>query len=373
MEIKDMNMNEIEERMAEIRKELELPEADIDALETEVRKLNERKEELNNKAEKRAALLKSVAENGTVVRNFAEKKEERELGASSKEYRNAFLKNLLGEDMTKEERAAFVNTTATTPNVLPTQMLNAIWDLVSTQHSIMGDITVYRTGTVIEIVKHTAITQGDAKVVSENAANDDEQNTFVKVTLSGKDFSKHVDISYAMQRMSMDAFENYLTNEIARQLGAAMATDVVAQIESDMDGGNKESTAGAEITFAELASLFGKIENANNIVVYAKRSTIYNYLVGMVDKNGRPIFQPTAQAGAEGTVLGAMIKIEDAVTSNKLLVGDPKNVVYNMVQDIMIESDRDIKKHVTTYSGYARGEGALIAPKSFAELTVNVG
>ena len=39
----------------------------------------------------------------------------------------------------------------------------------------------------------------------------------------------------------------------------------------------------------------------------------------------------------------------------------------------MIESDKDIKKHVTTYSGYARGEGALISPKSFAELTVTVG
>ena len=373
MEIKDMNMKEIEARMAEIAKELDSPEADIDALETEVRNLNARKEELNKKAEKRATLLKSVEENGVVVRGFAEKKEERVLDASSKEYRNAFLKNLLGEDMTKEERAAFVNTTATTPNVLPTTMLNTIWDLVSTQHAIMGDITLYRTGTVIEVIKHTEIVQGDAKTVAENAANDDEQNTFVKVTLSGKDFSKHVDISYAMQRMSIDAFENYLTNEIARQLGAAMAKDVVSQIGTDMEGANKTSTKAAEITFAEMANLFGLLDRAANITVYAKRATIYKYLVGMVDGTGRPIFQPSAQAGAEGTILGARIKIEDAVADNKILVGDPKNVVYNMVQDIMIESDRDIKKHVTTYSGYARGEGALIVPKSFAELTVSVG
>lgn len=373
MEIKDMNMKEIEARMAEIAKELDSPEADIDALETEVRSLNARKEELNKKAEKRTALLKSVEENGVVVRSFAEKKEERALDAASKEYRNAFLKNLLGEDMSKEERAAFVHTTATTPNVMPTQMLNTIWDLVSTQHAIMGDITVYRTGTVIEVIKHTAIAQGDAKTVAENAANDDEQNTFVKVTLSGKDFSKHVDISYAMQKMSIDAFENYLTNEIARQLGAAMAKDVVAQIGTDMEGANKVPTKGAEITFPEIAKLFGLLDRAANVTVYAKRSTIYNYLVGMVDGTGRPIFQPSAQAGAEGTILGARIKIEDAVADNKILVGDPKNVVYNMVQDIMIESDKDIKKHVTTYSGYARGEGALIAPKSFAELTVTVG
>ena len=53
-----------------------------------------------------------------------------------------------------------------------------------------------------------------------------------------------------------------------------------------------------------------------------------------------------------------------------LLIGDGSKVVYNMVQDIMIENDRDIKKHVVTYSGYARGSGALIDPLAFAQMTI---
>ena len=36
----------------------------------------------------------------------------------------------------------------------------------------------------------------------------------------------------------------------------------------------------------------------------------------------------------------------------------------------MIETDKDIKKHVTTYAGYARGQGALIDPLAFCTLTV---
>lgn len=368
MEIKDMNMEEIEARMAEINGELDNPDADIDALEVEVRSLKERKDELSNKAEKRAALLNAVNKGGKVVKTFEEQKVERNYNAGSVEYRNAFLKNLLGEELTVEERAAFVHTTATTPNVLPTQMLNTIWDLVSTQHVIMGDITIYRTGTIIEVIKHTAIAAGNAKTVEENAANDDEQNTFVKVTLSGKDFSKHVDVSYAMARMSVDALESYLTGEIARQLGAAMAEDVIKQIGTDMDSGN--AVPVAELTFADVAKAFGLLERASSVCVYGKRAVIYNHLVGMCDQNGRPIFQPSAQPGAEGTILGAPIKVEDAVADNVILIGDPKNVVYNMVQDIMIESDRDIKKHVTTYSGYARGEGTLVAHKSFTKITV---
>lgn len=361
----------IDERRTAIATELEGETADLDALGAEVRSLNE--EFANLQAEKRSLLLEEVAGGaGTVTRTFQQPAAaQREYNASSAEYRSAFLKNLLGQDLSTEERAAFVHTTTNTGNVLPTTMLNRIWDLVSTEHSIMGDITIYRTGTILEVIKHTAIAAGAAKVVAENAANDDEQNTFVKVTLSGKDFSKHVDISYAMERMSVDALEQYLSDEIARQLGAAMAADVVAQIGTDMASGNKKSTAkAATLTFAEVAGLFGSLARVSNVVVYAKRSTIYQYLVGMVDSAGRPIFQATAQQGAAGSILGATIKVEDAVGDGVLLIGDPSKVVYNMVQDIMIESDRDVKKHVTTYSGYARGQGALIDPAAFAQLTV---
>ena len=205
-------------------------------------------------------------------------------------------------------------------------------------------------------------------------ANDDEQNTFVKVTLSGKDFSKHVDISYAMQRMSIDALEQYLVAEISRSMGDAMADDVIAQIGTDMTPTNKvESAAEGALSFKELATVFGMLKRVGAVSVYATRSTIYNYLVGMVDTTGRPIFQPSAQAGQEGVILGAQIKVEDSVADHVILIGDGKKLVYNMVQDIMIESDKDIKKHVTTYSGYARGEGALIDPDAFVQLTVKQG
>ena len=377
MNINEMTVTDIETRIAQIATEMAAEGADIDALTEEVRQLKDRKEELRKNAQKREELRKAVAGGaGEPVRSAPQTQntETRTYDAKSPEYRSAFFKNLMGEELTKEERAAFVHTTANTPNVLPTTTLDRIWNLVSTQHSIMGDITIYRTGTVLDVIKHTAITAGDAKTVNENAANDDENNTFVKATLSGKDFSKHVDISYAMQRMSVDSLEAYLVDEIAGQLGAAMATDVVSQIVADMNANNKVASAAAgKLTFAEVAKVFGLLEKADNIVVYGKRSTMYNYLVGLVDTNGRPVFQPSAQAGAAGVILGATIKVEDGVAANALMIGDPKKVAYNMVQDIMIESDKDIKKHVTTYSGYARGSGALIADKAFAQLTITQG
>lgn len=375
-----MNLEQINARLAEIRSLLDNGSADldIDALTAEANRLIAERNRLMGVEQRRQELRNLVAGGaGEVIRSGigaaapAQPVENR--GADSPEYRRAFLLNLLnrGDEMTREERAAFVHTTGNTGNVLPTTMLNQIWDNVSTEHSILGDITIYRTGTILEIVKHTAIAQGAAKSVAENTANDDEQNTFVKVALSGKDFSKTVELSYAMERMSLEALEAYLITEISDGLGAAMSADVVTTIEADMNSANKITTAAANtVTYKEIAALFGKLTKVGSLCVYATRSTIYSHLVGMVDATGRPIFQPNAQAGAEGTILGAVIRVEDAVADGKLLVGDGKTFVFNMIQDIMLEKDRDIKTHKVIHSGYARGQGALTNDKSFAELTV---
>ena len=122
------------------------------------------------------------------------------------------------------------------------------------------------------------------------------------------------------------------------------------------DGANRQG--GKREREVVLQQLLGNAKG--QAVFYARRNTIYNYLVGMVDTTGRPIFQPNAQAGQEGTLIGCPVKVEDAVGANEIYVGYPKNVVGNTIQDIMIESDRDIKKHVITHSGYARYDAKLI-------------
>lgn len=293
--------------------------------------------------------------------------------ASSVEYKNAFLKNITGraDQMTQQENAAFLHTTQNTPAVLPTTMVDQIWDLVSKNHVIMGDITIYRTGTILEIVKHTAIVKGAAAKKAEGVANDDEQNTFVKVTLSGNDFAKSLEISYAEAEMSIDAFEKYLVNEIATNLGEALADDAVASIEGGIASGNKIQTAAVgKLAFADITGAFAGLARVNAPVVYCTRKTLYTRLATLENTAGQLIYQPSAVAGVPGTLLGAPVKIEDSVADDVLLIGDPKKFVYNMIQDVMVETDKDIKAHKYIYSGYARGEGSLVDDKAFTQLTV---
>lgn len=377
MEYKDMKLDEVRAKYDEALKfTMEGHTAEeINANTEELRNLKERETAILLGAEERKAERKKVAEDPTlpIIKEFKKESEAKtmEYNATSKEYRSAFLKNLVGSEMSVEERAAFTHTTANTTAPLPTTMLNEIWNQVSKQHVIMGDIRTLRTGTIIEINKHTAIVQGKAKVTAEAVANDDEQNTIVKVTLSGKDFSKHVILSYAMAAMSIDALEGYLTTEIADNIGEALADDAIATIKTGVAVGNKVNSVGVKVlTYLEIAKLFGLLKNANNKVVYANNATFYNYIVSIVDTAGRPIFQPTMQDGAQGVLLGAQVKIEESVADNEIFVGDPQRVVCNMVQDILIEQDRDIKTHSNIYAGYARAESALLFDTAFAILTV---
>lgn len=373
-----MTLEEIMARLEEIRGLVGSSE-NPEAFTAEIEELEARKKELEDIETRKAAA--AALEAGTAKPETITKPTERRtdmFAIDSKEYRTAWSKYMLGLPMTEEERTAFTHTTGTTSGqsagyTIPTTLLNRIWDLIEEKHAILGDITIYRTGTILEVAKRTAIAAGDAGTVNEaTAPSDDENNTFAKVTLAGKDFAKTVKISYALGIMSIDGFEQFIANEIADRLGAALAADIITQIGTDYysTGNDLDVATSGKVVWTDIAGALGVLKNVNGITVYASQSTIYKYIVGMVDTTGRPLFQHDANEAIRGYLAGFPVKAEDAITDDLIWIGDPKQVVGNMVQDVMVENARDIEKHVNVFSGYARFQCALLAPKAFAKLDV---
>lgn len=376
---------EIELRLSTIHTELGVEGADLDALATEIdalkeerKALVEEKEMADKKIEQRSKLINEVT-NATdleVLKGFkADKEEERNLDKKemAMNYRNAFLKKLLGEQLTEVEERAFTHTTTNTDAVIPADLQNKIYSTMEEAHPILADVQILRTGAVISIVKHTAIVAGDAKAVAEGVANDDEQNTFVNVTLSGKDFSKHVDFSYRLGKMAIPAFEQYLVKEIADRIGAAMAKDIITQIKSDLAVGNKISaTTPGKLVMGDLLKGLGALKQTGRVYVYANNSTFYGNIAQMEGAEGLLSFIPNYQEAISGQVLGKGIKEEDALADGEILILDPNQFLYNVVQDIMLERDRDIKTHVHTISGFAIAGGTMTNDRAGAIITVGV-
>lgn len=317
----------------------------ISELELEVNSLNEEKATIETRQKEAEDILKN-ASGKEIEKEEKEQMNELEM-RNTPIYRTAFFKAINKEELNAEERAAI--TTATEGLALPVSTEKAIWDAVYEQHSILEDITLYQTGTILELSVHTEITAGKAGKKAEGAATTEEENVFVKVTLSGNDFSKVVRISYASAKMTAGALEAYLVSEISTGLGEVLAKEVFAKLDSGTLAANVVVNAAPD--YKALLTAMGACKRVNGLTIYCSNATKYTKILGLVDTAGQPIFR-------DGVALGATVKV-DAAAGDKIYILDPKKVVGNMIQPIMIESDRDITTQTIINAGYCRFDAAL--------------
>lgn len=333
-----MTVEEIETRSNELAEEAKSILAKI--------RIEERKENLRNAAKFGKPIF--IPQNDDSKRGKDKNMTRAEMIASE-EYRSAFYANLRGE-ATEEQRSTLI-TAGTDAIAIPKALDDKIWDNIYTDHPILGDIDIKRTGVILEVTKHTKVKAGKAGKVEEGAAATLEDNEFVKVTLVGKDYAKTVELSYAAAKMSQGALEDYLATEVANSMGEALATDIFAKIKTDLGAAAVTVAKGKSLTFADFCKAVGSVQRGTNLKVYASRSKKFEQIVGMVDTAGQPVFR-------DGCTLGYDVK-EDAAAGDDIFVVDTSKFVLNMVQDIMIENDRDIKTHKIIISGYARAEGCM--------------
>lgn len=360
-----MRIDEIESRKAEIREMIntEGAEYDVTALTEEVRNLNAEAEEIRANAEKENELRNAVAESvKNEIRKESEKMENMEnevrtYGVDTAEYRDAFYAMLAGT-ATAEQRTIVVDTTNPGGGdaiAIPKTLDDKIWDGIHTAHPILADISTVRSGVAMEVTKHTAIATRTTKKLDSANTPAEESNTFVKVVLYGYDYEKYVELTYAEAKMSQGALEDYLAEEISAEIGEALAKDVFAQILSDAGTSQKVTPDGTNPDlFADLKSALALANVGGRKVVYAPSSKYFE-IVGAI-KSGSPFNM--------ATTLGVECKLDDAAT--KVTVVDPKAFILNVVQDTMIESDRNVKDHKVVVSGYLRAQGTLRKNKAAA-------
>ena len=114
---------EIDSRLAEIKKSLEAKDGNIEELVREAEELRNEKNGFAVAEEERKQALEKIAEETTVVE---ERKEEKTMNFTidSPEYRVAFLKNLMGKELTAEERSVDLS------GALPTSTANKVVSII---------------------------------------------------------------------------------------------------------------------------------------------------------------------------------------------------------------------------------------------------
>lgn len=395
-----MTYEEIETELRSIQEQLTSDgEVDIDALEQRNGELMGIKKDMDEKAERRSSLLAAVG--GAIDEGKAHKVEDyssvkvierAEPGRDSEEYKRAWVKdmalkaglNLRDGEMSDIEQRAFTFTTSNTGTVVPTMVEDSIWNLVDNGYAIYGDLNMSMFKNVFQINRMTAIAAGDAKATTEGVANDDEQDTFTAIDITGEEFKKTIKISRKMAVQSIAGFEMWLENEIAGRLGNAMDAHCITRLGDatlGMDSANKITTAGAGVLLeSEVRKAFGLLGTdadgmaaAKGKVVYASSEVIWNNIAGLQDTTGRSLFiqsQMDSDPLTQGRIFGCPVKEDPNVAASTILIGYPGAFRGNLFDgpDITPFVDNGTQQHC--FTGYALFDCGLAVPKAFAQITI---
>lgn len=378
-------IEEIDKRLSEIKAELD-GDCDVDALEKEVRGLKEERKTLMDMLEKRKQLQNEVANGaGEVIRGFKPETEEKRYDASSPEYKTAWLKNMamdsrgkkLFGDLTKEERAAFTFTTANTGEVVPTEIMNRIVSLVDNDSPMYDDSFKSNLVSGFEIPRLKSIDAGDAKNVTEGAANDDEQDTIDSIALPGVEIKKHIVMSRKMQFQSIQAFEDWVVTHLAERIRVAKETYILSQLAKSgtvgIDSGNVISAAAC--TDEEIRKALGLLRGSGERVLYANSNFIWNTLAGLETTEGDKLFIPNPMADplVEGRVYGTAVKRDSNIPDDTFYIGYPKKILSNEFILFDITPQIEDKTLNRIFVGYSLFDAGLEDPKAFVKWSKSGG
>lgn len=229
MEIREMQMADIEQRSAEIEELLKSEDADIDALTTEVQELENRKAEILAEVEQRKQEMAEALKTATEVEEMPQERTHMELKElrNTPAYIDAFAKYVrTGND--KEVRALLTDNNS---GVIPVP-------------EFVGEIVAERLkeSKILSRVRHMEV-GGNVKVGFEYSAPaagkhteggdpiDEEALALGIVNLVPSTYKKWVAISdEALDTMSGESLLRYLYDEVARGIIKARENEVVAKI-----------------------------------------------------------------------------------------------------------------------------------------------
>lgn len=276
MEIKNMTVEQIEARKAEIAKELETEGADLDKLQEEVKSLNAELEARKAAEAKRAEIRKAVAAGaGQVVATaHAATSEKPAEVRNSKAYIDAYANYI----KTGDDREARALLTENVSGTLPVPefvegIIRTAWErdgIVSRVRRtfIRGNLRVpfelSATGAWVHTEGTTAVTE--------------ETLTLGIVELRPATVKKWISISTEAEAMGSEAFLSYVYDELAYQIVKKLASLIVADItgsptSSDADevGVPKVTLAPSTTTIATAAANLS--DAATDVVIIMNRLT----------------------------------------------------------------------------------------------------
>lgn len=371
MDLKEMTVEQLEERKGAIVGELDNEGADLDALEEEVRAIKAELEAREAEEAKKAEVREAVAMGeGEVIKTFVEEKREMEKNYSidSVEYRDAWLKNLMGKELNAEERTAITGTDA-----IPTETLNKIINVLK-ENALLGKIDMMQIPGYVKIPIYS--TNNEA---SWTDTSTDSVDAIGSITLQPKQLIKTIEVPATVDKMSISAFERYITEALANKIESALQKAVIAGTGTTEPVGiitaatSKTGTfTKAAVTKADLLTIMGDLQSEyqNGACWIMPSKVFFSEVMAIADHNDFT----NVNNGFTYKLFGKDVVFDDnAKVSAKdaILYGQPKAYHMNLGEGVKVDKNLSVgfRSNSAVYRGVCLADGNLDNASAFVKYT----
>jgi len=337
MEIKEMSIEQLEERRAAIVAELDAPEADLDSLEAEARAIKEELESRAAEEAKKAEIRDAIAAGkGTVTKTF--EKEERKTMTLAEvralpAYAEAYKKYILTDDPAECRAVITENAPDTVTGSGPVPVPVIVDQYVQTAWERDGIMSRVRRTFVRGNLRVTFEKAADPAAVHEEGTNRPAEETLElgTVELIPKNIKKWITLTDEALAMGGEEFLRYIydeiTYQIVRKAAALGITDIV----------NAPATHGANAIGIPVVSAAPSVtvipaaaanlsDAATNLVVIMNRLTETEFLAAQVAGN----FNVDPYAGLPRVYTSALPAYSAATSGQTYaIVGDLRGLQFN--------------------------------------------
>ena len=350
----EMNMEQLETRQAELMAELSAENRENleeDQLEERANELEAVKAEIEAReqaAKEAEELRQEVAESrlDPVIKEFKteEKKMEDRFAINSPEYREAFLKDLQGKELTAEERAA-VTATAAIPTVTMNQIVGKL-----ELNPLLAAVDLTQIPGYVTYPAENSI--NEAAWVAMGSAATDSADSIQAVQLGAYKLIKTVEITADVEAMSIDAFESWLVARLANKIEKALDSAILngGGADSSMATGIKVTKSAqdgtftrAGITWKQLTEIMGKLapQYHANASFCMSPSLFFGKVLGMVDSQNNRVVVNDPQEPRKYNILGFPAIIDGNAGTEELYFGDFKAYKLNLAKGIEVKKSEE--------------------------------
>lgn len=281
MDLKELTIDQIEERKSAIVAELDNEDADLDALENEMRSLNDELEVRKADEAKKAEIRQAIADEKVDVVTIEKKSDQGERTMrtndevrATKEYVDAFARYLVSENDAEVRSLLTENVSGSVPvPALVDEIVRTAWE----NNEILSRVRRTEIRGNLKVAFERVATAAGVHTEGQNAPSEETLKLGI-VTMVPASIKKWIRVSDEAITMGGEALVRYVYDEVVYQIAKKLADLVVADIKNAPTVATSVAACVAQITSAPtvtaIATAFANLsDEARDPVVIMNKLT----------------------------------------------------------------------------------------------------